>query len=453
MSGATDPAYAWPLRTPHPGHETYLFDRIGIEGMADLETARAHGAYETFERVLEEMEPSEVTAAVKDSGLRGRGGAGFPCGLKWTFMPPLDDPRPRFLAVNADESEPGTCKDRVLIRRHPHLLLEGILCASYAMGITAAHIFIRGEYVEEARVLQRAIDEAYAAGWIGADIRGKGFGVDIHLTRGAGAYICGEETALMEATEGKRGHPRPKPPFPAAVGLWGKPTTVNNVETLCNVPAILAKGVAWYRRIGTQASPGNVLAGISGHVARPGVYEVPLGITMRRLIEDEAFGGGVRNGKGLKAFIPGGSSSGFLPPSELDVPLTHDDLKEKGTMLGTASVIVLDEDASIVRATRIIADFYHDESCGQCSQCREGTGWLARILARIERGAGRPEDLDILLEACANMKGKTICVLSDAAAWPVELALRHFRGEFEEAIDRARTVVGVAAGSGEGSAS
>ncbi len=430
--------YAWPPRPEPAAHPTYLLSAIADDAPTPLDGARRAGTYAVLEDTLKTKNPEDVVEAVKASGLRGRGGAGFPTGLKWTFMPPPDDPRPRFLAVNADESEPGTCKDRVLIRRHPHLLLEGILLAAYAIRAWAAYIFIRGEYVEEARVLQRAIDEAYAAGILGPNVLGSDFACDVHLTRGAGAYICGEETALMEATEGKRGHPRPKPPFPAACGLWGQPTTVNNVETLCNVPFIVGEGPARYRELGTEASPGNVLAGVSGHVEKPGVFEVPLGTSIRELIESDAYAGGVLGGRRLKAFMPGGSSSGFLPASEVDTPLTHDDLREKGTMLGTASIIVLDETASIVRAARIVADFYHDESCGQCSQCREGTGWLARILRRIEEGRGRPEDLDTLLEAAANMKGKTICVLSDAAAWPVELALKHFRAEFEEAVGRTR---------------
>lgn len=435
--------YAWPPRKDAVAHETYLFNRVQVDGMHRLETAREYGAYAVLERALKEMRPEEVTAIVKDSGLRGRGGAGFPCGFKWTFMPKFDDPRPRFLMVNADESEPGTCKDRVLMREDPHLLFEGILLACYAMQCRASYIFIRGEYVEEYRVLQRAIDELYAAGLLGRDILGSGFSCDVHLQRGAGAYICGEETALMEATEGKRGHPRPKPPFPAGYGLWGYPTTVNNVETLCNVPVIVERGAEWYRTIGTEKSPGTVLSGVSGHVNRPGIFEVPLGITLRELIYGEAYGGGIWQGRELKAFIPGGSSAGFLPASELDVPLTHDDLKTKGTMLGTASVIVLDETADIIRATRVITAFYHDESCGQCSQCREGTGWLARILERIEHGEGRPDDIETMLDLCEQMKGKTICVLSDACAWPIELALKHFRPDFDAAIDRARTRVAI----------
>ncbi|MEZ5988504.1 MAG: NADH-quinone oxidoreductase subunit NuoF [Planctomycetota bacterium] len=428
MSGKT---YSWPPRDPHPGHETYLFDRIALEGSHTLQVAREHGAWATLAMALKEMKPEEVTAVVKDSGLRGRGGAGFPCGLKWTFMPRFDDPRPRFLAVNADESEPGTCKDRILIREDPHLLLEGTLLACYAMQCRAAYVFIRGEYVNEALVLQEAIGEAYAAGLIGRDILGSGFSCDVHLTRGAGAYICGEETALMEAQEGKRGHPRPKPPFPAQNGLWGRPTTVNNVETLCNVPAIVGRGAAWYRGLGTQASAGNVLVGISGHVERPGVYEVPLGMTLRELVMGEAYGGGIPGGRALQAIVPGGSSAGFLPPEALDVPLTHDDLKAQGSMLGTASIIVLDETADLVRATRVVTEFYADESCGQCSQCREGTAWLAEILRRIEGGEAEPDDIPTMLELCEQMKGKTICVLSDACAWPIELAIKHFRPAFE----------------------
>jgi NADH-quinone oxidoreductase subunit F len=282
------------------------------------------------------------------------------------------------------------------------------------------------------------VTEAYAAGHLGKAILGSDFSLEVVVHRGAGAYICGEETALMEALEGKRGHPRPKPPFPAASGLWGQPTTVNNVETLFNVPFILGRGAAWFRGFGTQASPGNVLYCVSGHVQRPGVYEGPLGVTARELVFDEDFGGGMLGDRKLKAFMPGGASSGFLPESMLDTKMTHDDLKAAGTMFGTGGLVAFDETTSMVRACRIISDFFHDESCGQCSQCREGTGWLARILRRIEKGYGTMQDLDTLLSACGNMKGKTICVFSDAAAWPIELVLKHFRGEFEEAIAKAR---------------
>ena len=430
----TKPNYSWPPRDEQPPHETYLFSRVAEKDSHVLEVARGMGAYRVLQESLEKRKPEEVTTLVKDSGLRGRGGAGFPCGFKWTFMPKPEDTRPRYLAVNADESEPGTCKDRVLIREDPHLMLEGILLSCYAMQCRGAYIFIRGEYKNEAMVLQKAIVDAYDAGLIGKNILGSGFDCDIHLTRGAGAYICGEETALMEAIEGKRGHPRPKPPFPAGFGLWGQPTTVNNVETLCNVPFIVDKGPDWFKSMGTEASAGNVLAGISGHVKTPGVYEVPLGITMRELIYGESYGGGIQGDKGLLAFLPGGSSAGFLPADALDTPLTHDDLKAQGSMLGTASVIVLDEDSDIIRATRIITEFYMDESCGQCSQCREGTSWLTEILRRMENGEGQKDDIDTMLDLCLQMKGKTICVLSDAAAWPIELAIKHFRPAFEKAI-------------------
>ena len=423
-----------------PGdHPTYLLERCWKKGAHTLKKARKLGVYEALEKVLKTpMAWDEVIEVVKDAGLRGRGGAGFPTGLKWSFMPDPDkDPRPRYLAVNADESEPGTCKDRILMERDPHGLIEGILIACVAMRATTAYIYVRGEYRTSYEVLSRALEEAREAGLVGRKILGTDFSCEIWMHRGAGAYICGEETGLMESLEGKRGHPRPKPPFPAGFGLWGNPTTVNNVETLFNVPFIVKNGAEWYRRTGTAKSPGNVLVGISGHVERPGVYEVPLGTSARTLVEDYA--GGVWKGRGLGAWFPGGSSTGMLPADRIDTALDHDSIREAGSMLGTAAMIVLDDEACPVRALEVILHFYDHESCGQCSQCREGTQWLSQIFHRIETGRGRLEDVELLASLASGMApGKTICALADAAAIPTHLGVQHFRAELERHVELGR---------------
>jgi len=415
-------------------HETYLLDRCGLEGSHTLEVYRANGGYTALEKALGEMTPGEVVEKVKASGLRGRGGAGFPTGLKWSFMPdPEKDHRPRYVAVNADESEPGTCKDRVLMREDPHGLVEGTLIAAYAMRCQAAYIYVRGEYRLPHDRVQAAIDEAREAGLVGEDILGSGFSCELHMHKGAGAYICGEETGLMESLEGKRGHPRPKPPFPAGFGLWGQPTTVNNVETLFNAPFIVNRGAEWFRGMGTEKSPGNFLCGISGHVENPGVYELPLGIPARQVLEE--FAGGVWKGRELKAWVPGGSSTGFLRADTLDTPMDHDSLKEAGSMFGTGAMIILDETASVVRSARVLMDFYEHESCGQCSQCREGTQWLSQVFLRIERGEGRQEDIQLLEDLANGMApGKTICALSDAAAIPTHSVVKNFKDELEEYV-------------------
>jgi NADH-quinone oxidoreductase subunit F len=416
---------------PAGGYETYLLDRVlAREDAHTFAAYRAAGGYGSLARVLETpLAPADVIAVVKDSGLRGRGGAGFPTGLKWSFMPdPAKDARPRYLAVNADESEPGTCKDRVLMERDPHGLVEGILLACYAMRIPTAYVYVRGEYrLSHARVAA-AIEEARAAGLVGKNVLGTAFSCEIWMHQGAGAYICGEETGLMESLEGKRGHPRPKPPFPAGAGLWGMPTTVNNVETLFNVPFIVERGAAWYKKLGSEKSTGNFLCGISGHVERPGVYEVPFGISAREILERCA--GGVWKGRALKAWIPGGSSCGLLPAATIDTRMDHDSLRAAGSMLGTGAMIVFDETACTVRAMEVIARFYAHESCGQCSQCREGTDWLHEIFARLEHGAGRVEDVELLTSLASGMApGKTICALADAAAIPTHAAVKHFREE------------------------
>ncbi|MBI3820501.1 MAG: NADH-quinone oxidoreductase subunit NuoF [Planctomycetes bacterium] len=426
--------------------ELYLFNRIQKPGYrGTLAEYAAEGGYAALRKALA-MTPEEVVAIVKDSGLRGRGGAGFPTGFKWTFMPKPNDPRARYLAVNADESEPGTCKDRILMERDPHFVLEGILISAYAIRAKAAYIYIRGEYRASKIAMDSAIAEARAAGIINEKIMAPGLGAEVPLLAythvGAGAYICGEETALMESLEGKRGQPRPKPPFPANFGLWGMPTTVNNIETLANVPPIITKGVAWYQTMGTKPSPGNFLCGVSGDVNKPGVYELPLGIPIKSIINDVA--GGVWKGRALKGIIPGGSSSGFLPKSIVDggIAMDHDSLKNQGSFIGTASVVVFDETRCIVRAVKILCQFYHHETCGQCTQCREGCAWLDQIICRIENGDGREDDITTLLALCDGMRGKTICALSDAAAIPVQLALQHFRAEFEEHIRSKRCPLG-----------
>ncbi len=413
--------------------EAYLsrnFDRPGSE---TIDTYLAHGGYASARKAIGTMTPDAVINLLKESGLRGRGGAGFPAGMKWSFMPKVGkDARPCYIACNADESEPGTFKDRAIIERDPHQILEGLIIGGWAMQAKTAYIYIRGEYVHPARVLEKAIVEAYAKGVLGPKVLGLDFSFDIVLHRGAGAYICGEETGLMESLEGKKGQPRKKPPFPANYGLWGMPTTVNNVETFCHVVHIVANGVEWFRAIGTPKSTGTTLFGVSGHVVRPGVYELPLGTPAREIIYERA--GGILNGRALKAFIPGGSSTKPLPASMVDVRMDHDSLAEAGSSLGTAGLIVMDETTCMVRAAKVIARFYHHESCGQCTQCREGTAWLDRILGRIETGRATMKDLDVLLDVANGMEGVTICALSDAAAWPVQGVLKHWREEFAQHV-------------------
>jgi NADH-quinone oxidoreductase subunit F len=396
-----------------------------------MEEYLAQGGYQALPKVLKGMQPAELIEMVKRSGLRGRGGAGFPCGVKWGFIP-KDSPKPKYLVVNSDESEPGTFKDRMLIEEEPHQLIEGIALASYAIGCHNAFIYCRGEFVKGAQVLRRALEEAYAHGYLGKNILGSGFDLEVLVHRGAGAYICGEETGLLESLEGKRGQPRMKPPFPAISGLYRCPTVVNNVETLSNIPHIVLRGADWYAGIGPPKSSGPRLFSVSGHVARPGNYELPMSITLRELIFEHA--GGIRNGRHLKAVIPGGSSAPVLTEQHLDVTMDFDSLAAAGTMGGSGGVIVMDDTTCMVRVGEIVSRFYHHESCGQCTQCREGTAWLHKVLRRIEHGQGRKEDLDLLLDMCDNMKGKTICVLSDAAAMPIESYLRYFRDEFERHV-------------------
>ena len=376
---------------------------------------------------------------VKASGLRGRGGAGFPTGMKWSFMPKESkDGRPSYLVINADESEPGSCKDREIIRHDPHKLIEGALVAGYAMRAVAAYIYIRGEYIAEARVLEGAVAEAYDAGLLGANASGSGYDFDVFVHRGAGAYICGEETAMLESLEGKKGQPRLKPPFPAGAGLYGCPTTVNNVESIAVVPTILRRGPEWFAGIGRDKNQGTKLFQISGHVNKPCVVEEAMSIPFRQLIDEHA--GGIRGGwDNLLAVIPGGSSVPLVPAAEImDAPMDFDGLKDLGSGLGTAAVIVMDRSTDIVRAISRLSYFYKHESCGQCTPCREGTGWMWRVMERLRTGDAEVGEIDTLHQVTKQVEGHTICALGDAAAWPIQGLIRHFRPELERRIAEAR---------------
>jgi NADH-quinone oxidoreductase subunit F len=412
----------------------YLSEHFADDAYATLAGYEARGGYDAARKALK-MAPADVIELVKSAGLQGRGGAGFGTGLKWSFMPAKSD-GPKYLVCNADESEPGSFKDRILLERGPHQLLEGILIGAFATGAEKTFVYVRGEYAEPARILQRAIDEAYAAGHLGAKALGTRFQHDVVVQRGAGAYICGEETGLLESLEGKKGQPRKKPPFPAQYGAFGRPTTVNNVETFCHVPHIVRHGAEWFRGFGTEKSPGNTIFGVSGHVVRPGLYELPLGTRLDEIVFQYA--GGVPDGRKVKGVIPGGMSMPILPAGALDVRMANEFLRERKTMLGTGGIMVMDDTTCMVRVAQVITYFFRDESCGQCTQCREGTGWLNKIVSRIERGAGEKEDLDLLLDVAGKMEGQTICAFADAAAWPVQGLLRHFRADFEEHVNQGR---------------
>ena len=396
-----------------------------------FEAYSADGGYAAATKALTSMTAAEVIDEVTAANLRGLGGAGFPAGRKWSFVP-KDTAQPKYLVVNADEGEPGTFKDRYIMERDPHALLEGIIIAAYAIGSHKAYVYIRGEYFRSAQRLQRAMDEAYSRRWLGENIQGSGFDLDVVIHRGAGAYICGEETALLTSLEGGKGFPRLKPPFPAISGLFACPTIVNNVETLACVPFVLRNGAARFAGIGTATQGGTRLLCVSGHVVRPGVYEAPVSVTLREVIEN--FAGGVRDGNQLKAVIPGGISAKILKADEIDVAMDFDSLRAAGSMAGSGGVIVMDETTCMVEALEAAAKFFADESCGQCSPCREGTGWVHRILRRIVDGRGSVRDLDELLGIAGDMEGNTICVFADAAAWPVQSYITKFRAEFEEYI-------------------
>ena len=396
-----------------------------------IDTYVERGGYKALEKALA-LEPDAVTDEIKASGLRGRGGAGFPTGIKWSFMP-KEPTRPHYLLCNADESEPGTFKDRELMRWDPHQLIEGCLIGAYAIRAQHVYIYSRGEFFEVNQILARAVEDAYAKGYAGEDILGTGTTIDITVHQGAGAYICGEETGLMSSLEGDRGEPRVKPPFPAAVGVFGMPSTINNVETLAAVPHIVMNGGEWYRQWGTEKSPGTKLFCVSGHVRKPGNYELPLGFPLIDLIENGC--GGIRDGNQLKAVIPGGSSVPLINAEDSSIcMLDYEGCEEVGTMLGCASVIVMDHKADIVKQIRRMVDFYAHESCGQCTPCREGSAWTARILRRIEEGKGTEEDLDTLIEMTDQMVGTTICVLSDSVAAPVQSSINKFRDDYLELI-------------------
>ena len=402
-----------------------------------LEGWKARGRYQALPKAIE-MGPDLVIEEVKASSLRGRGGAGFPCGVKWSFMP-KDSGKPHYLLCNADEGEPGTFKDRELIRWAPHQLIEGCLIASYAIGAQHCYVYLRGEFFEATQVLDRAVEEAYEAGLVGENILGSGVYIDITLHLGAGAYICGEETALMNSVEGRRGRPRVRPPFPAQAGYMSAPSTVNNVETLSSVPFIVQEGGEAYRQWGTEESAGTKLFCVSGHVNRPGNYELPLGFPLMELIEDVC--GGIREGRKLKAVIPGGSSVEILNAEECrDCKMSYEGVIEAGSQLGCASVIVMDETTDMVKAVRRMVDFYAHESCGQCTPCREGSAWVAKILKRIEDGRGTEEDLETLVEVTSQMIGTTICVLSDSVAAPVQSSITKFREEYLALIRRGERI-------------
>ncbi len=427
-----------------------LLEHINVPGIKGLEVYRQNGGYASVEKALKTMAPEAVVEEVKKSGLRGRGGAGFPTGMKWSFLAKPEGVE-RYLVVNADESEPGTFKDRYLMEFIPHILIEGMITSSFALGAKTSYIYIRGEYFYVSRILEAAIEEAYAAGLLGKNILGSNFSHDIFVQVGAGAYICGEETALLESLEGKRGNPRIKPPFPAIAGLYSCPTVVNNVETIASVPYIVMNGGDEYAKIGIGRSTGTKLISASGHINKPGVYEIEMGVPVEEFIYSEEYCGGILNGKKLKAVVAGGSSVPILPAdlilkTEKGEPrlMSYESLSDggfaTGTMLGSGGFMVYDESTSIVKNLYTFARFYHHESCGQCSPCREGTGWMEKILHRIVEGHGKVGDVDMLWDIQRKIEGNTICPLGDAAAWPVASAIRHFRKEFEEYINHPERI-------------
>ena len=416
------------------------FRTLHVDKPWTLDAYLSVGGYQVWKRILAEKTPPErIIEELKTSVLRGRGGAGFPTGLKWSFMP-RNAPGQKYIVCNSDEGEPGTCKDRDILRFNPHQLIEGMAIAGYTIGATVGYNYIRGEFWEPYERFEAALEEAYAAGLLGRNILDSGVDFDLHTHLGAGAYICGEETALLESIEGKKGQPRFKPPFPANYGLFGRPTTINNTETLASVPVILEKGGQWFLDLGKPNNGGVKLFCVSGHVNRPGNFEVPLGTPFAKLLE---MAGGVRDGHKLKAVIPGGSSTPVVPGEVMmELDMDYDSLSKAGSMLGAGSVIVMDETTCMVKALARISHFYYEESCGQCTPCREGTGWLARMVHRIEHGEGTPEDLDKLVAVADRIEGRTICGLGDASAWPVQSFVRHFREEFEYHVEHKRCMVG-----------
>ncbi len=415
------------------------FRTLHLDQPWTLDNYRSVGGYSVWEKILKEKtSPDSIIAELKTSALRGRGGAGFPTGLKWSFMPRNVEGQ-KYVVCNSDEGEPGTCKDRDILRYNPHQLVEGMAIAGYTIGATKGYNYIRGEFWEPYERFQAAIEEARAAGLLGKNIMGSGIDFDIDVHLGAGAYVCGEETALLESLEGKKGQPRFKPPFPASFGLYGRPTTINNTESLASVPAILQHGGQWFLELGKPNNGGTKLFSVSGHVNKPGNYEVPMGMPFAELLE---MAGGVWKGRKLKAVIPGGSSTPVLPAEiAMGMTMDYDSISKAGSMLGAGSVIVMDETTCMVKVLARLSHFYYEESCGQCTPCREGTGWLARMVHRIEHGEGRQEDLDLLVRAASQIEGHTICALGDAAAMPVKSFLKHYRDEFQYHIDHKKCMV------------
>ncbi|MEO8665999.1 MAG: NADH-quinone oxidoreductase subunit NuoF, partial [Ignavibacteria bacterium] len=410
-------------------------EKIILKDIPDLDKIDvyvANGGYSALKKVLSGMKPEEIVEEVKKSGLRGRGGACFSTGLKWSFLAKGND-KPKYLICNGDESEPGSFKDREIFERNPHQFIEGALIAAYALGTAAIYLYIRGEYWKWINIMEKCIVEAYEKKYIGKNLFGSDFSVEMYMHKGAGAYICGEETSMLNSLEGKRGYPRVKPPFPAVVGAWGCPTIVNNIETLANVPPIINNGSEWFSKIGDPRQPGTLLYGVSGHVNKPGVYELPTGIPLMELIND--YCGGVRGGKEIKMVIPGGSSMPPLTREEaMKARMDNESLKEFGSLIGTAGVIVMDEDTDLVHVLQRITKFYYHESCGQCTPCREGCGWMLKVLNRIMDGKGRMSDIDLLTSVAKNIEGNTICALGEAAAWPVKFMIQKFRKDFEAKI-------------------
>ncbi|WP_110206972.1 NADH-quinone oxidoreductase subunit NuoF [Nocardioides daejeonensis] len=412
-----------------------LTDNWDAERSWTLAAYEAGGGYAALRKALSTLQPDEIITMVKDSGLRGRGGAGFPTGMKWSFIP-QDNPNPKYLVVNADESEPGTCKDIPLMMASPHTLVEGVILSSYAIRANHAFIYVRGEVLHVVRRLRAAVREAYDAGHLGKDIHGSGYDLDLVIHAGAGAYICGEETALLDSLEGRRGQPRLRPPFPAVAGLYASPTVINNVESISSVPSIVANGADWFASMGTEKSKGYVIYSLSGHVKRPGQYEAPLGITLRELLD---LGGGMRDGHELKFWTPGGSSTPLLTPEHLDMPLDYESVGAAGSMLGTRALQIFDETTCVVRAVLRWLEFYKHESCGKCTPCREGTWWLVQNLAKLEKGEFRRDEgeqiLDLLLDQCDNILGRAFCALGDGATSPVTSSVQYFRDEYLAHLD------------------
>jgi len=418
----------------------HLFRYVEDPRQIDIAVYEEHGGYQAWRKVLKSMTPAEVIAEVKNAGVRGRGGAGFPAGMKWGFIP-KDSPKPRYLVCNADESEPGTCKDRVLMERDPHAMLEGMAIAAYAIGCHLMFVYIRGEFGHSIDLVRKAVAEAYKKGYLGKNVLRSGFDLECVVHTGGGAYICGEETALLNSLEGEKGLARIKPPFPAISGLYGCPTIINNVETLATISHIINRGAAWYKTLGTERSTGTKIFSLSGHVKQPGNYELVLGHNLKDLIYNPRYGGGILGDKKLKGVIPGGSSTPFLTGDMIDLPLDYESLAAAGSMLGSGAVIVFHEETCIVWVIANLIRFYRHESCGKCTPCRLGTAWLEPLICRIEAGQGRPGDVEKIESICENILGRTVCPLGDAAVMPIQSAIKHWRDEWQYHIDHGKCPV------------